>query len=243
MTTQPTSGQGTKPTRTLALAGIVYVLAWLIGLVTAPTAPAAPAAASEVNDYFVAHRSAALLQALLVHGLAGIALAAFAVALWGYLTTRAAPPAPARLVLGFGLPAAALSLLQFAIEVGIFVHVGGHGSAEGTRTLFDAVNKADTVKLILLAAFIATATVAARRPRRPAPVGAVDGHGSRAVSGRRGAGLRGRRRRAHPGPRRLAAAPAGVGRRIQHHPAAAHGIARHDALTHSGTLLQIEARW
>jgi hypothetical protein len=47
--------------------------------------------------------------------------------------------------------------------VATWTHVGGHGSASGTRGLFNAINKADTVKLILLAIFIAAATIAARR--------------------------------------------------------------------------------
>ena len=57
-----------------------------------------------------------------------------------------------------------MSLVQFALAVATAVHVAGHGGASGTRALFDAVNKADTVKLVLLAGFIAAATVAAARP-------------------------------------------------------------------------------
>ena len=66
-------------------------------------------------------------------------------------------------MLGFGLLATAVSLLQFALAIATYIHVGGHGSASGTRALFDAINKADTVKLILLGVFIGAATVAAWR--------------------------------------------------------------------------------
>lgn len=159
------STRQSRRVRQLAWAGIVYVLAWVIGLFLAPSSPDAFAPAATVNDYFVAHRSAALLQALFVHGLAGIALAVFAFALWGYLAVAFNRSGPTGLVLGFGLLAAAVSLLQFALAIATYTHVGGQGSVGGTRALFNAINKADTVKLFLLAFFIAAATVAARRAR------------------------------------------------------------------------------
>jgi hypothetical protein len=149
--------------RWLAWAGIAYVLAWLIGLPLAPSAPEATASAAQVNDYFVTHNSAALLQALFVHGLAGIALVLFALALWGYLRAAAGPSGLTGLMLSFAVLAAAVSLLQFALAVAPSAHVSGHGSASGTRTLFNAINKADTVKLILLAVLIGAATAAAHR--------------------------------------------------------------------------------
>lgn len=57
-----------------AWAGIVYVLAWLIGLLLAPSAPDPFGSASTINAYFSAHRSAAMIQSVFVHGLAGVAL-------------------------------------------------------------------------------------------------------------------------------------------------------------------------
>jgi hypothetical protein len=47
--------------------------------------------------------------------------------------------------------------------IGIYVHVGQHGSADGTKTLFNAINKPDTIKLILLAVFVGAASWAAAR--------------------------------------------------------------------------------
>jgi hypothetical protein len=38
--------------------------------------------------------------------------------------------------------------------IAIYVHVGQQGSADGTKALFNAINKADTVKPILLAVFV-----------------------------------------------------------------------------------------
>ena len=45
-----------------AWAGIIYVLAWLIGLFPAPSAPDPFGSAGTINAYFSAHRSAAMIQ-------------------------------------------------------------------------------------------------------------------------------------------------------------------------------------
>ena len=61
-------------------------------------------------------------------------------------------------MLAAGVLAAVVSFLQVAFMIGIYLHVGQHGSAHVTRTLFNAINKADTVKLILLAVFVGAAS-------------------------------------------------------------------------------------
>ena len=145
-----------------AWAGIAYVLAWLIGLFLAPSAPDAFGSAGTINAYFSAHRSAALIQSVFVHGLAGVALLGLTAALWSYLAAGDTA-VPRKVMLAAGVLAAAVSYLQVAFMIAIYVHVGQHGSADGTRTLFNAINKADTVKLILLAVFVGAASWAASR--------------------------------------------------------------------------------
>jgi len=145
-----------------AWAGIAYVLAWLIGLFLAPSAPDAFGSAGTINAYFSAHRSAALIQSVFVHGLAGVALLGLTAALWSYLAAGDTA-VPRKVMLAAGVLAAAVSYLQVAFMIAIYVHVGRHGSADGTRTLFNAINKADTVKLILLAVFVGAASWAASR--------------------------------------------------------------------------------
>lgn len=149
--------------RWYAWAGIIYVLAWLIGLFLAPSAPDAFGSAGTINAYFSAHRSAAMIQSVFIHGLAGVALVVFAVALWNYLPADERGTTPRRLMLAAAILAAAVSFLQVGFMIGIYVHVGQHGSAAGTRTLFNAINKADTVKLILLGVFVGAACWAASR--------------------------------------------------------------------------------
>jgi hypothetical protein len=136
----------------VASAGAVYVLAWIVGLLVAPAAPSPTASDATVATFFSDNHAAILAQATLVHGIAGVALAVFAVAL-ARGTSR-----PTRLIVSAGVAAAAVSLIQFAMEVVLNRHVADHGSASATASLFHAVNHADTIKLVLLAVMIVAAT-------------------------------------------------------------------------------------
>jgi hypothetical protein len=145
-----------------AWAGIAYVLAWLIGLFLAPSAPDPFGPAGTINAYFSAQRSAAMIQAVFIHGLAGVALLGLTAALWSYLAAGDTT-VPRRVMLVAGVLAAVVSFLQVAFMIAIYVHVGQHGSAADSRALFNAINKADTGKLILLAVFVGAASWAASR--------------------------------------------------------------------------------
>ena len=65
----------------LRSAGAVYVVAWVVGLLVAPSAPSQTDPAAKVQAFFASHHSATLIQALLVHCVAGVAFAVFVVAL------------------------------------------------------------------------------------------------------------------------------------------------------------------
>ena len=142
--------------RTLAAAGFVYVLAWLAGLATAPAAPSPDAADRTIQAFYADNGAAALVQATLVHGIAGVALAVFVVLLARRLGRRAT------VVLAAGLGAAAVSLVQFGMEIALN-RVAAAGRVAASGTLFHAVNVADTLKLVLLAVAIAAATGLARQ--------------------------------------------------------------------------------
>jgi hypothetical protein len=143
--------------RWTSVAGAAYVVAWLAGLVAAPTAPGTDAVT--VHAHYVAHGPALAVQALLVHGLAGLALAVLALAL-----PRAIGLAgrPAALVRGSGLGAAAVSLLQTGLTLVALARAASAAPA-ATQALVHAVDVADTVKLVLLAVFVPAVTVTARR--------------------------------------------------------------------------------
>jgi hypothetical protein len=123
----------------------------------APAAPSPTASDARVHAFFVAHHSSTLVQALLVHGIAGIALAVFVVSLPRTLPVRPGE-GPETPFLAAGLGAVLVSLVQFGIEVALNRHVAGDGGASTTASLFHAVNVADAVKLVLLGVAIAAAT-------------------------------------------------------------------------------------
>ncbi|HZE16274.1 MAG TPA: hypothetical protein VE197_11500, partial [Mycobacterium sp.] len=141
----------------LRFAGATYVLAWVVGLLVAPSAPSQTDPDLKVQAFFLHHPTATLSQALLVHGIAGVAFAVFVVALArSPLIPRSG--AARSMILAAGLAAATLSLVQVSLEVGINRHVAAGGSPSTTASLFHAVNIADTVKLALLGLAIAGAT-------------------------------------------------------------------------------------
>jgi len=76
-----------RPWRVVATgAAGVLALALAAGALIAPSAPSPLAYRLRVHEYFVAHHDAALNQSILVHGVAGVALAVLVVVV--YLATR-----------------------------------------------------------------------------------------------------------------------------------------------------------
>ena len=147
---------GVSGRRALAVAGWAYVAAWLIGLVTAPSAPSPDAADVTVQRFYADNGAATLFQAMLVRGVAGVALAVFVLA----LVRRLAPAGAGSLhsvLAGAGLAAATVSLLQYAMEIALN-RVAAGDDVSASATLFHAVNVADTLKLVFLAVAIASAT-------------------------------------------------------------------------------------
>jgi hypothetical protein len=160
--TRRTAGGGTTRdpvVRLLPWAGAAYVLSWTAGLVLAPAAPSPDAPAAEVHAYYVDHAGAVLGQSLLVHGLAGVCLAAMAVGM-GRAFHRDEPLAG--WVRGTGLAAALVSFVQVGLAVVACADPGSLG-ASTSASLFTSINDADTLKLVLLASFAATVTYAGSR--------------------------------------------------------------------------------
>jgi hypothetical protein len=160
--TQQSASRTASEYRVLRAAGAIYVLAWVVGLLIAPSAPSQTAPDAKVQAFFVHHHSVTLIQALLVHGVAGVAFAAFVVALAGSLVVARSGSARSLLLVA-GLAAAALSLLQVGLEIAINRHVATSGDASTTASLFHAVDVIDTVKLVLLGLAIFGATRAAEQ--------------------------------------------------------------------------------
>ena len=141
-------------------AAAVYVGAWAVGLLLAPSAPSWTDAQA-VHDFYLEHAGPVLAQALLVHGVAGIALAVFAVRLNAVSVARGERR---NLVAVTGCSAAMVSLAQTCLAL-VVTRDPGQSSAAVTADLLHLINLADTVKLVLLAAFVASASsVAGSRP-------------------------------------------------------------------------------
>jgi hypothetical protein len=139
---------------------VVYVLAWIVGLVIASGGPKPDDSAAKVASYYARHEHRALTGHLLVDGVAGIALVAIA-----FLIRRYVVPTSGRLALvGFyaALAAAVVSLVQFAIGATFTYDAAHGGSARTVRDLFVTLNNADTVKILFLAVMIAAVSLAAR---------------------------------------------------------------------------------
>lgn len=152
--------------RMIGLAGLVFVAAWVVGLLVAPSSPAATDPASSISSYYLAHRRAAMLQTFLVDGVAGAALLVFAAALKGSLRKfQGASLALSDVVLGAGVAAASVSFLQAAVGEVLANRVAGTRDAVAVGTLFDVVNEADAFKLVALAVMIGAVAVLAFEAR------------------------------------------------------------------------------
>jgi hypothetical protein len=143
---------------TAAVAGGVLLLAWAVGAVVAPAAPSPLSARLEVHEYFVANHDAALNQSLLVHGIAGVALAVLVVALWRGGVHR-------RLFLFAGLAAAAASFVELFFVFRIEHHIEKGIGVRRTDLLFDSLNRTCAVKFALLAVAVGSASWVAARSR------------------------------------------------------------------------------
>lgn len=147
----------TRRPATSVFAAAGYVLSWIVGLLLAPAAPGRDAPASQIAAFYADHGSAVVLSALFVHGTAGLALAVLAVGIARATGVRAGLR---RVVVGTGLTAATLSLLQFGLAVSAVI--GTHADTV-SRTLRLSIDFVDVIKIALLAAFVWTATTAATR--------------------------------------------------------------------------------
>jgi hypothetical protein len=148
---------GMKGGRWIAFSGSAYVLAWIIGLVIglATSSPGPTDSISTIGAYFASHRQVAMLQAYFLDGLAGASLIVFAAALGSGLRRFEGESAPlSSILLGAGVAAGTVSLLQGLFTQVLADHVAATGNAVAIRTLFDLNGESDTYKLLALGVFL-----------------------------------------------------------------------------------------
>ncbi len=152
----------------LAVFGVVYVLAWLIGLVitTGTLYPSMPDA--DLRQALLANQTARLIQVYLIDGVAGISILLFAVAVCGLFQTPGEKNL-ARVVLSAGIAAGTMSLVQASIQQTL-VNSALLTSAETPfRTLLVLINQIDTFKLMALALLsVSISTIGLRTHLLPA---------------------------------------------------------------------------
>ena len=162
--------------RALRMAAAGFSLAWLIGLGVPVPAVELDAPAAAVLDAASGHEAATALRALLVHGIAAVALVTVALAL-ARAATRAGQQRIARLIRATGLAAGGLSIVQFALELILAGPVASAHAAAAANTLMDAVNRIDGIKMLALAGLALAGVLAVRRvaflPRWLGIVGAI----------------------------------------------------------------------
>jgi hypothetical protein len=164
----PTSHTDSKPDRSVwraylpGAAGLAYVVAWVAGLAAWPVNLALNATAGQAAASYRAHPAGAIVQYLLVEGLAGlllgIVLACVLRAARDRVGGRATGPA--------ALSAIAVIASLSQCVIGLFaVAAATSGNAAACGSLTDLVNRLDGVKMLALAA--AAAWLAVSGPALP----------------------------------------------------------------------------
>jgi hypothetical protein len=147
-----------------ALAGVAYLVAWLAGLAVWPSNPDVASSGSQVVAAYTGHRGQAMLQSLLVHGVAAVALAVVVLAL-DQAALRRAPGSDARVTVVAGVGAAFVSLVQCALGLVLAGWAVPDGDTGRARLLFAAVNRLDGIKMLALAAMAAAGAALVHRTR------------------------------------------------------------------------------
>jgi hypothetical protein len=145
-----------------AVAGLAYSASWLAGLAIAPSSTSVRTTGAEVVGGYAGHQAAAVAQFVLTEGTASLALAVVVIAL-GRAGLRAGAATAARLMMGAGVAAAALGLVQCVLGVYLTLSVVPADHASTAAAVTEAVNRLDGVKMFLLAIMAVAGTVLARR--------------------------------------------------------------------------------
>lgn len=135
--------------RSAIVAAAMYVAAWLGGLAVAGGSVDRSLDDSGVRAHVVGSSGAVLLQATLVHLVAGLALLVLVVG----LSTTVRPAGARRALLASGLGAGALSLAQWATAL-VLVRGAASHEAAWSGSVLGTVDRLDVVKLVLLCCLV-----------------------------------------------------------------------------------------
>jgi hypothetical protein len=152
----------------LTAAGLVYVLVWIIGLLIDPHAPDLNQPSVTLAAFYQAHWLIHLVQVTLIHGVAALALIAFAAALGDALREGTDSTVLTTLSINSAVAAASLSLIQAALGAALVSPTVLVGDASAIPVIRTLINTGDTFKLLALALFVGS-TIPPALARRVLP--------------------------------------------------------------------------
>jgi hypothetical protein len=144
-----------------AVAGVVFVAAWVTGLAAWPSNLDVAASGQKVLAAYAGHEGVAVAQYLLVEGVAAVALAVVATAL-GRAAIRHGEGWSGWVVLLAGIGAVVVSLLECALGLLLSAGAVPDGQTGLAGELFQLLNRLDGVKMLALAAMALAAANLAR---------------------------------------------------------------------------------
>lgn len=155
--------------RWVATSGLLFVAAWVVGLLVA-SPPAATTPMADVIAYYEAHRAMVMLQAYLTNGLTGILLMVFAAALHSALRRAEGESSTlSNLLLMAGTVVTSLSCLEALFVQVLANHITTTHDAAVIRTLLELNGEIDTFKLPILGIMIAAASLLGGRVKSMPP--------------------------------------------------------------------------
>jgi hypothetical protein len=170
--------RATREHRWIAISGLLFVAAWVAGLLVA-SPPAVTAPMANLIAYYEANRQMVMVQAYLTNGLTGILLMVFVAALQSALRRAEGESSTlSNLLLVAGTVVTSLSCLEALFVQVVANHIAATHDAAVIRTLLELNAEIDTFKLPILGIMIAAASWLSWRVQALPPwlvwVGAVE---------------------------------------------------------------------
>ncbi|GAP21492.1 hypothetical protein [Leptolinea tardivitalis] len=154
-----------KLMRVSAIAGWVYVLFWITGLILEPGAPKITSSSMELGMYYSTHSLIHSVQAFLIDGAAGIALLVFISGLVVFLfKSQKDKLVPILVTFGLGIAASGISLVQAGFQQVLSGNLS-HSNEIPYRLILTIINDLDTFKLLALAGVVLTSSILINQAR------------------------------------------------------------------------------
>ena len=135
-----------------AWAGILFSVSWVVGLSIWSASADVTRSGAEVIRMYAGHEAVALAQFFFTEGLPAITLGLVMVCLAKYVLA-AGEAFWGKVILSFGLAAAAISLMQFSLGAYLCMSAVPGNRADAAKSAFDVLNRIDGLKMLFMAVF------------------------------------------------------------------------------------------